>query len=177
MMTLSSLLNGSTSITASPKTLLTSSNVPTSRRVLTSSLQRGTHLSRSKLPRLPTTRSLRARFGREPLHLRSLSFLRRRVAEFMSRRSYPCASLMSMRTAKISSMTYLDWAPRIANDADSGGYTRDISVIALQDDKFGKNFKGNFVYLGMFLLSYISFSFSFPLSSPSSPNKNENTNL
>ncbi|KAF8333922.1 uncharacterized protein EI90DRAFT_3015015 [Cantharellus anzutake] len=41
---------------------------------------------------------------------------------------------------------WLDWAPQIANDLDNRRYTRDIGVIALED-KFLKNFKGNYVYL------------------------------
>ena len=43
---------------------------------------------------------------------------------------------------------YLDWAPKIANDLDSRRHTRDMGIIALDEDKFLKNFKGNFVYLG-----------------------------
>jgi hypothetical protein len=45
---------------------------------------------------------------------------------------------------------HLDWAPAIANDVDPRRYTRDIGVVALDDDKFSKNFKGNFVYLCAF---------------------------
>jgi hypothetical protein len=54
-------------------------------------------------------------------------------------------------------------APAIANNANPCRYTRDIGVIALDDDKFSKNFKGNFVYLGLLLSS---------LSSSSSSNEN-----
>ncbi|KAI0045877.1 hypothetical protein FA95DRAFT_1617674 [Auriscalpium vulgare] len=42
---------------------------------------------------------------------------------------------------------WLDWAPKIANDLENRRYTRDIGDIALEEDKFVKNFKGNFVYL------------------------------
>ncbi|KAG9079634.1 hypothetical protein FRC06_007612 [Ceratobasidium sp. 370] len=42
---------------------------------------------------------------------------------------------------------YLDWAPKIANDLDNRCHTRDIGIVALDEDKFVKNFKGNFVYL------------------------------
>ena len=45
---------------------------------------------------------------------------------------------------------YLDWAPKIANDLDTRRHTRDIGIIALDEDKFLKNFQGNFVYLGAF---------------------------
>ncbi|KAK1234155.1 hypothetical protein PQX77_002645 [Marasmius sp. AFHP31] len=42
---------------------------------------------------------------------------------------------------------WLDWAPKIANDLDSRCYTRDLGVIALNESKFAKNYKGNVVYL------------------------------
>ncbi|KAK1227925.1 hypothetical protein PQX77_009064 [Marasmius sp. AFHP31] len=42
---------------------------------------------------------------------------------------------------------WLDWAPKIANDLDSRCYTRDLGVIALNESKFTKNYKGNVVYL------------------------------
>ncbi|WVO12717.1 hypothetical protein L204_100325 [Cryptococcus depauperatus] len=42
---------------------------------------------------------------------------------------------------------WVDWAPKIANDLDDRCYTRDLGVIALNEAKFAKNFKGNFVYL------------------------------
>lgn len=45
---------------------------------------------------------------------------------------------------------YLDWAPKIANDLDNRRHTRDMGIIALDEDKFAENFKGNFVYLGEF---------------------------
>ena len=56
---------------------------------------------------------------------------------------------------------YLDWAPKIANDLDSRRHTRDMGIIALDEDKFLKNFKGNFVYLGaLFFCLSLSLSFS-----------------
>ncbi|KAF9471402.1 hypothetical protein BDN70DRAFT_820054 [Pholiota conissans] len=42
---------------------------------------------------------------------------------------------------------YLDWAPKITNDLDNRRYTRDISVIVLDENKFKENFQGNCVYL------------------------------
>ncbi|KAF5375685.1 hypothetical protein D9615_009410 [Tricholomella constricta] len=42
---------------------------------------------------------------------------------------------------------YLDWAPKIAKDVDHRRYTRDIGVMALEEDKFMPAFKGNHVYL------------------------------
>ena len=45
---------------------------------------------------------------------------------------------------------HLDWAPKIANDVDSHHFTRDIGVMALEEDKFKKTFKGNYVYLGAY---------------------------
>ncbi len=45
---------------------------------------------------------------------------------------------------------YLDWAPKIANDVDHRRYTRDIGVMALEEDKFTPAFKGNHVYLGAY---------------------------
>ncbi|KAB5593631.1 hypothetical protein CTheo_2924 [Ceratobasidium theobromae] len=64
---------------------------------------------------------------------------------------------------------YLDWAPKIANDLDNRCYTRDIGVIALDEDKFVKNFKGNFVYLaGKFTRDEIvSFFYPNTANSPS----------
>jgi hypothetical protein len=53
-------------------------------------------------------------------------------------------------------IAWLDWAPEIANDVDPRRYTRDIGVMTLEEDKFVKNFKGNFVYLGAFFF-YLSF--------------------
>lgn len=47
-------------------------------------------------------------------------------------------------------IAWVDWAPKIANDADSRRYTRDIGVMTLERDKFVKNFKGNVVYLGAY---------------------------
>lgn len=47
-------------------------------------------------------------------------------------------------------IAWLDWAPKITNDADPRRYTRDIAVMTLERDKFVKNFKGNFVYLGAY---------------------------
>ncbi|KAI0043598.1 hypothetical protein FA95DRAFT_1498344 [Auriscalpium vulgare] len=44
-------------------------------------------------------------------------------------------------------IAWLDWAPKIANNVNPRGYTRDIGVMTLEKDKFVKNFKGNFVYL------------------------------
>ncbi|KAG8896400.1 hypothetical protein FRC00_006010, partial [Tulasnella sp. 408] len=44
-------------------------------------------------------------------------------------------------------IAWVDWAPKIANDADPRRYTRDIGVMTLERDKFVKNFKGNVVYL------------------------------
>ncbi|KAH9928025.1 uncharacterized protein BXZ73DRAFT_90688 [Epithele typhae] len=44
-------------------------------------------------------------------------------------------------------IAWVDWAPKVANDADLRRYTRDIAVMTLEKDKFVKNFKGNFVYL------------------------------
>lgn len=45
---------------------------------------------------------------------------------------------------------YLDWAPKIANDLDDRRYTRDLGVIALDENKFKKSFQGNSVYLGTY---------------------------
>jgi hypothetical protein len=45
---------------------------------------------------------------------------------------------------------YLDWAPKIANDVDRRCYTRDIGVMALEEDKFMPAFNGNRVYLGAY---------------------------
>jgi len=45
---------------------------------------------------------------------------------------------------------YLDWAPKIANDVDRRRYTRDIGVMALEEDKFTPAYKGNHVYLGAY---------------------------
>ncbi|TRM56273.1 hypothetical protein BD626DRAFT_466674 [Schizophyllum amplum] len=42
---------------------------------------------------------------------------------------------------------FLDWAPRVANDLDHRCYTRDLAVIALDEDKFKDNFRGNSIYL------------------------------
>ncbi|KDQ08498.1 hypothetical protein BOTBODRAFT_48213 [Botryobasidium botryosum FD-172 SS1] len=42
---------------------------------------------------------------------------------------------------------YLDWAPKIANDLDNRRYTRDLGVIALDENKFKESFQGNLVYL------------------------------
>ena len=53
-------------------------------------------------------------------------------------------------------IAWVDWAPKIANDLDPRRYTRDISAVTLEKDKFVKNFKGNFVYLGAFSF-YLSF--------------------
>ncbi|KAJ4477556.1 hypothetical protein J3R30DRAFT_3704028 [Lentinula aciculospora] len=44
-------------------------------------------------------------------------------------------------------IAWVDWAPKIANDADPRRYTRDLGVMTLERDKFVKNFKGNSVYL------------------------------
>ncbi|GJJ13251.1 hypothetical protein Clacol_007502 [Clathrus columnatus] len=44
-------------------------------------------------------------------------------------------------------IAWLDWAPKIASNVDPRCYTRDIGVMTLEQDKFVKNFKGNFVYL------------------------------
>jgi hypothetical protein len=54
---------------------------------------------------------------------------------------------------------WLDWAPKIANNVDPRRYTRDIGVITLEKDKFVKNFKGNFVYLGTLFFCLSSFSY------------------
>ena len=54
---------------------------------------------------------------------------------------------------------WVDWAPKITNKVDPHHYTRDIGVVTLYEDKFIKNFKGNFVYLGPFS-SYLSFFLS-----------------
>jgi hypothetical protein len=51
---------------------------------------------------------------------------------------------------------WLDWAPKIANDLDDRRYTRDLGVFVLDEAKFQKNFKGNYVYLGAFCFSFIS---------------------
>lgn len=56
---------------------------------------------------------------------------------------------------------WLDWAPKIANNLDDRRYTRDLGVIALNEAKFAKSFKGNFVYLGAFCF----YLFLFPSSS------------
>lgn len=45
---------------------------------------------------------------------------------------------------------YLDWAPKIAHDLDGRCYTRDLGVIALDENKFKESFKGNVVYLGTY---------------------------
>lgn len=45
---------------------------------------------------------------------------------------------------------YLDWAPKIANDLDNRRYTRDLGVIALDENKFKECFQGNSVYLGTY---------------------------
>ena len=45
---------------------------------------------------------------------------------------------------------YLDWAPGVANDLDGRCYTRDLGIIALDEDKFKESFQGNFVYLGTY---------------------------
>ncbi|KAI1784354.1 hypothetical protein LXA43DRAFT_976738 [Ganoderma leucocontextum] len=42
---------------------------------------------------------------------------------------------------------YLDWAPKIASDLDNRRYTRDLGVIALDENKFKESFQGNSVYL------------------------------
>ncbi|KEP47580.1 hypothetical protein V565_150850 [Rhizoctonia solani 123E] len=42
---------------------------------------------------------------------------------------------------------WLDWAPKIHSNLDLRRYTRDLGVIALDEDKFKENFKGNIVYL------------------------------
>ncbi|KAF8875882.1 hypothetical protein CPB84DRAFT_1752574 [Gymnopilus junonius] len=39
-------------------------------------------------------------------------------------------------------VAWLDWAPKIANDVDPRGYTRDIGVMTLEKNKFVNNFKG-----------------------------------
>ena len=54
-------------------------------------------------------------------------------------------------------IAWVDWAPKIANDADPRRYTRDIGVMTLERDKFVKNFKGNVVYLGAY--SFLSLFF------------------
>ncbi|KAJ2914835.1 hypothetical protein MD484_g5580, partial [Candolleomyces efflorescens] len=54
---------------------------------------------------------------------------------------------------------WVDWAPEVSKNVDSRRYTRDISVITLERNKFIKNFKGNLVYLGAFSF-YLSFSSS-----------------
>jgi len=56
-------------------------------------------------------------------------------------------------------IAWLDWAPKIANNVDPCRYTRDIAVMTLEKDKFVKNFKGNFVYLGAFFFCLSSFSY------------------
>ena len=56
-------------------------------------------------------------------------------------------------------IAWLDWAPKIANNVDPCRYTRDIGVMTLEKDKFVKNFKGNFVYLGAFFFCLSSFSY------------------
>ena len=45
---------------------------------------------------------------------------------------------------------YLDWAPKIANNLDNRRYTRDLGIIALNENKFKENFRGNLVYLGTY---------------------------
>ena len=45
---------------------------------------------------------------------------------------------------------HLDWAPKIANDLDNRRYTRDLGVIALDENKFKESFQGNSVYLGTY---------------------------
>jgi len=45
---------------------------------------------------------------------------------------------------------WLDWAPKITNNLNNHCYTHNLSVIALDENKFKENFKGNFVYLGMY---------------------------
>lgn len=61
-------------------------------------------------------------------------------------------------------IAWLDWAPKIANDVGPGRYTRDIGVMTLEQDKFAKNFKGNFVYLGTFFFYPLLFISSFSSS-------------
>ena len=56
---------------------------------------------------------------------------------------------------------YLDWAPKIANDVDHRRYTRDIGVMALEEDKFKPAFKGNHVYLGAYSAFFFSSFFIF----------------
>lgn len=51
---------------------------------------------------------------------------------------------------------WLDWAPKIAKDLDDRRYTRDLGVFVLDEAKFQKNFKGNYVHLGAFCFSFIS---------------------
>ena len=46
------------------------------------------------------------------------------------------------------SIGWVDWAPKIAVDVDSNGYTRDIGTFELDPSKFSANFKGNVVDLG-----------------------------
>jgi len=60
-------------------------------------------------------------------------------------------------------IAWLDWAPKIANNVDTRRYTRDIGVMTLEKDKFVKNFKGNFVYLGALFFSLSSFSYLRPM--------------
>ncbi|EJT96658.1 hypothetical protein DACRYDRAFT_85650 [Dacryopinax primogenitus] len=63
---------------------------------------------------------------------------------------------------------WVDWAPKIANDADSRRYTRDIGVMTLERDKFVKNFKGNVVYLaGKFTRAEINACFYPNAANPS----------
>ncbi|RDX44158.1 hypothetical protein OH76DRAFT_1559897 [Lentinus brumalis] len=46
------------------------------------------------------------------------------------------------------SIGWVDWAPKIAIDVDSSGYSRDIGTFELDPSKFSANFKGNVVDLG-----------------------------
>ena len=50
---------------------------------------------------------------------------------------------------------WVNWAPKITSTVDTRHNTRDIGVITLDEDKFIKNFKGDFIYLGPFS-SYLS---------------------
>ncbi|EIM92559.1 uncharacterized protein STEHIDRAFT_47682 [Stereum hirsutum FP-91666 SS1] len=65
-------------------------------------------------------------------------------------------------------IAWVDWAPKIANDADSRRYTRDIGVMTLERDKFVQNFKGNVVYLaGKFTRAEINACFYPNAANPS----------
>ena len=69
-------------------------------------------------------------------------------------------------------IAWLDWAPKIANNVHPRRYTRDIGVMTLEKDKFIKNFKGNFVYLGgslFFILSSSNENINVQLASSPAP--------